>query len=413
MKLWNLLIIGAGPAGLNAAIAAAEEGLKVKIIDEFTKVGGRLLGQLHQESKGNWWNGIEVATGLHEKAVHLGVKIECGVSVYDLEQSEFGWKAYTSQGIEKTDKLLLATGATEVPNPIPGWTIPGVMSIGAAQVMGNVHRVKPGNTCVIIGANVLSIAIANELKLCGVDVKEIIIPQANTNLSDNGTPEKVMESFMRLTHMAPTVLLRQAGKVAKYIHPSFAVKFYPKNGIKLFDIPIKIKTAATEILGESKVTGVKTVNVRPNGEIISNTEKIIEADFVCIAGGLAPLPELAALSGCVFKYVRELGGHVPIHSERMETNVENLFVAGNITGVENAKIAMAQGTVAGLTIASEINGNKLQMESLIEKAVAAVRKERDEALIQFQPNIAEARDLIYQEFELEDRNMESPKRSIS
>ena len=74
---------------------------------------------------------------------------------------------------------------------------------------------------------------------------------------------------------------------------------------------------------------------------------------------------------------------------------------------------MAQGTVAGLTIASEINGNKLQMESLIEKAVAAVRKERDEALIQFQPNIAEARDLIYQEFELEDRNMESPKRSIS
>ena len=144
MKLWNLLIIGAGPAGLNAAIAAAEEGLKVKIIDEFTKVGGRLLGQLHQESTGNWWNGIEVATGLHEKAVHLGVKIECGVSVYDLEQSEFGWKAYTSQGIEKTDKLLLATGATEVPNPIPGWTIPGVMSIGAAQVMGNVHRVKPG-----------------------------------------------------------------------------------------------------------------------------------------------------------------------------------------------------------------------------------------------------------------------------
>ncbi|MBP2077063.1 NAD(P)/FAD-dependent oxidoreductase [Oceanobacillus polygoni] len=411
--MWNLLIIGAGPAGLNAAIAAAEEGLKVKVIDEFTKVGGRLLGQLHQESKDNWWNGIEVANRLHEQAVHLGVKIECGVSVYDLEQAEFGWKAYTSQGMEKTDKLLLATGATEVPTPIPGWTIPGVMSIGAAQVMGNVHRVKPGNTCVIIGANVLSIAIANELKLCGVNVKEIIIPQANANLSDNGTPEKVMESFMRLTHMAPTILLRQAGKFATFIHPSFAVKFYPKNGIKLFDIPIKIKTAATEILGESKVTGVKTVNVRPNGEIIPNTEKITKADFVCIAGGLAPLSELAALSGCVFKYVRELGGHVPIHSERMETNVENLFVAGNITGVENAKIAMAQGTVAGLTIASEINGNKLQMESLIEKAVAAVRKERDEALIQFQPNIAEARDLIYQEFELEDRNMERPKRSIS
>lgn len=410
--MWDLLIVGAGPAGLNAAIAAAEKGLQVKIIDEFTEVGGRLLGQLHQEPNKEWWNGIEEANSLHQQAIGLGVLIELGVSVYDLEQKAHEWKVYTSQRIETAENLLIATGATEVPNPIPGWTIPGAISIGAAQVMGNVHRVKPGNSCVIIGANVLSVAIANELRLCGVKVKEIILPPSDMALTNDGIPEIVLESLMRLTHLAPSKFLRQAGKLAKFVKPSFATKFYPRNGIKIFDIPIKIKTAATEIIGEEKVTGVKTVDISSNGEVINNTEKNVDADFVCIAGGLAPLPELMALSNCSFKYVRELGGHVPLHSEQMKTEIPNLFVAGNITGVESAKVAMAQGKVAGLTIASECNFNK-NINIEIKNAMEAVKRERDTALIQFQPNIREAREMLFKEFEEKNLVSKNQQRSIS
>lgn len=402
MKLWNLLIVGAGPAGLNAAIAAAENGLRVKVIDEFMKVGGRLLGQLHEESKNEWWNGIKVADTLHQKATSLGVTITPGVSVYDLERAESGWDVYTTKGLLQAEKLLLATGATEIPSPVPGWTTPGVLSIGAAQVMGNVHRVKPGNSCIIIGTNVLSIAIANELKLCGVEVKEMILPPLHSTLTDGGAPEKVMASLMKLTHLAPSAILRQAGKIAKFIKPEFAVKFYPNNGLKVFDIPIKLKTSAVEIIGDNdKVKAVKTVRIRSNGEAIPNTEEIKEIDFVCIAGGLAPLPELAALAGCTFKYVHELGGHIPFHSERMQTNIADLFVAGNITGVESAKVAMAQGTVAGLAIAAEINGTNDNLELALKHALATVKKERATALIQFQPKIKEAREQIYQSFENE------------
>lgn len=404
-EMWDLLIVGAGPAGLSAAIAATRYDLCVKVIDEFPKVGGRLLGQLHEESKGNWWNGVEEAGKLEKQSQKLGVVIETGISVYDLESTELGWRVYTSEGEENCKKLLLATGATEVPNPVPGWTYPGVMSVGAAQVMGNVHRVKPGDSCVIIGVNVLSVAIAHELKLNGVHVKQIILPPHTNGLTQGAKPTEVMDSLMNLTHLAPSAILRSLGKLGRYVPTSLATTVYPRFGMKVFDIPIKIKTAAKEIIGrDEKAIGVKTVEINRDGKAIPDSEKVVEADFVCISGGLAPLPELAALSGCKFKYVKELGGHIPFHNERMETNKDNLYVAGNITGVESAKVAITQGTVAGLSAAIKSIAPSQQLESEIVKAVQQVKETRQEALIQFQPGINHARKELYDQFERENRS---------
>lgn len=106
----DLVIVGAGPAGLGAAISAAEHGLKVYIIDEFVKPGGRLLGQLHEEPDGKWVNGIEEAKKLYDRAIKVGVNILCGVSVYDLVKLETGWCVYTTDKIIESKCLLLATG---------------------------------------------------------------------------------------------------------------------------------------------------------------------------------------------------------------------------------------------------------------------------------------------------------------
>ncbi|MCF6409526.1 NAD(P)/FAD-dependent oxidoreductase [Pseudalkalibacillus salsuginis] len=397
----DLLIIGAGPAGLSAAIAAAEKGLSVTVIDEFPKAGGRLLGQLHQEPNGEWWNGIQKGEQLSQRARQLGVTIQCEVSVYDISQSKNGWDVYTTKGEYKAEKLLLATGATESPIPVKGWTLPGVMTIGAAQIMGNVHRVKPGNSCIIIGANVLSMAIANELKLCGVNVKEIIIPKADITSNEAGNPEQVLSSLMRLTHLAPTPILRQLGKIGKLVHPKIAIKLFPRKGIRMFDIPLRLKNAALEIVGDRFATGVRTANIKANGEIDHTSEKVVDADFVCIAGGLTPLSELASIIGCSFKYIPELGGHVPVHNEQMQTNIPGLYVAGNITGIESAKVAMAQGRVAGLAIAADIMNDWEQMETSINKAIENVNITRDKALIQFHPGISDARKKFYQKSEVD------------
>ncbi|TKH97238.1 FAD-dependent oxidoreductase, partial [Bacillus cereus] len=94
----DVIIIGAGPAGLSASISCARFGLKVLVIDEFMKPGGRLLGQLHQEPTGEWWNGIEESKRLHEEAESLSVHIRCGVSVYNLDRDENNWFVHTNIG---------------------------------------------------------------------------------------------------------------------------------------------------------------------------------------------------------------------------------------------------------------------------------------------------------------------------
>jgi sarcosine oxidase subunit alpha len=389
----DLVIVGAGPAGLSAAISAAENGLEVCILDEFVKPGGRLLGQLHEEPDGKWVNGIVEAKKLYERAIQLGVDIECGVSVYDLLKLDNGWCVFTTNRVIESKCLLLATGASETPIPIPGWTLPGVMSIGAAQVMGNVHRVKPGENGIIIGVNVLSVAIARELQLCGVSINSILLPQSSLVSGDASNPEKTMESLLRLTHLAPSPLIRFGGK---WVNPKLGVRLYPKNGFKMWSIPIQLRKTALEIIGENQVEGVRIADISASGEVIPGTEKVVPVDFVCIAGGLTPMSELAAVAGCSFCYIPELGGHIPLHNEFMQTNLNGLYVAGNITGVESAKVAMKQGKVAGLKVASELNA--LADNKQIKAAIEEVTETRRKALIQFQPGIEEARTELHRKF---------------
>src|SRR5699024_1337470 len=110
----------------------------------FPKAGGRLLGQLHQEPTGEWWNGVKETEKLLERANMLHTDIRLEVSVYHIEKVDDTFNVFTNKGTLEAKNILIATGAAESAAPIPGWTLPGVMSIGAAQVMTNVHRVKVG-----------------------------------------------------------------------------------------------------------------------------------------------------------------------------------------------------------------------------------------------------------------------------
>ncbi|MED2254575.1 NAD(P)/FAD-dependent oxidoreductase [Brevibacillus parabrevis] len=391
----DVLVIGAGPAGLSAAIAAARQGLSVKIVDEFYRPGGRLLGQLHEEPDGVWWNGLAEAARLDQEARALGVNISCGVSVYDIARCDDRWRISTTEGEWESSLLLIATGASEAAVPVPGWTLPGVMSIGAAQVMTNVQRVRVGKKGVVIGVNILSVAIARELQLAGVHVEQLILPPLSEVSGKAGRPHEIMRSLLRVAHLAPSPVIRLGSKLmgSEWMQ-RLAVAFFSSKGVRMWDMPIHLRTAALEIVGTSQVEGVRTARITPEGLPIPGTEQLIPADFVCIAGGLSPLAELAAIAGCPFAYVPALGGHVPLHDEYMKTPLPGLYVAGNITGIESAKVAMSQGVVAGLSMAQA--SGLLADDSLLSQAQLQVKRVRQNATIQFHPDIAAGRELIGQ-----------------
>lgn len=121
----KVVIIGAGPAGLAAAITLAEKNIEVLVIDEYLYAGGRLLGQLYEEKPGTWWNGIVESERLLERAKAVHVEFLLQTSVSDLEKIDRTWIIHTTKGVFRTQHLLLATGAAESPFPIPGWTLPG------------------------------------------------------------------------------------------------------------------------------------------------------------------------------------------------------------------------------------------------------------------------------------------------
>lgn len=398
MSLYDVAIIGAGPAGLSAAITLRKYNVNVVVLDEFPRAGGRLLGQLHEEPNGEWWNGIKESEKLFEQAKQLNTEILCNRSVYHIEKRENSFVVYTSEQTYAAKNVLIATGAAETASPIPGWTLPGVMSIGAAQVMTNVHRVRVGQKGIIVGVNVLSAAIARELQLAGIELHSMALPVRNTITEEQSNPKKVMERLVRIAHLAPSAFIRFGSKFAKYaLIRNLAISFYPNKGIDMWGMPIHLRKAVKQINGTNQVESVTMVNVTANGEVIKGTEETIPVDFVCIAGGLYPLGELAAVLNVPFKYIAELGGHVPVHNEKMETPVTGVYVAGNITGIESAKVAKEQGKVAGLSIVRAVT-NDHAIDSEIEQTIEIVKKTRRAATIQFHPQIEQGREKIHQQY---------------
>ncbi|HLS08363.1 NAD(P)/FAD-dependent oxidoreductase [Lentibacillus sp.] len=387
---YDLVVIGSGPAGMSAAINAASYGARVAIVDENPVTGGKLLGQMHEDPDFEWWIGENIAREMTSEVKKLDIDTFLEKEVWGIFPQ---WNVMLHSGEQlQASNVLIATGAAEKAMPLPGWTKPGVMAIGAAQTLTNYHRVKPGHNVAIIGVDPLSLSVAHELKMADVNVAGIFLPPSNALTSDKSSPMQIIDDLSGMAHLAPNRLMKIAGKMAKNpVMKKAAAKFYPSFGMKVWGIPLFLRKTVLAIEGKEQAETVKTAKIVQNGQLQQENAKSINVDCVCISGGLYPLAELASSAGCAFAYIKELGGHIPLHSPEMETTQEGIFVAGNITGIESAKVAMAQGKLAGTAIS-----DRLGLLNNPQKAVTRARKEvedaSEQALIQFQPNIGYGRE---------------------
>jgi NADPH-dependent 2,4-dienoyl-CoA reductase/sulfur reductase-like enzyme len=318
MKTTDIAVIGAGPAGLSCAAEAAKAGAKVTVLDENLKPGGQLFKQIHKffgsrEHKAGI-RGFRIGQQLLEETEKLGVEVLLDAAVYGIYEDRL--IAYITDGRDhtiKAKKIVMATGASENALAFPGCTLPGVMGAGAAQTMINVNRVLPGQKVIMVGSGNVGLIVSYQLMQAGADVVALI--EAAPKIGGYGV------------HAAK---IRRAG------------------------VPIYTSTTIKEVLGEEKVKGVVTVSLNEKWQQVEGTEKQFDADTVCLAVGLSPLTELAWMAGCEFTFIPPLGGHVPIHDRNMETTLKGIYLAGDITGVEEASSAMEEGRLAGVACAESL-----------------------------------------------------------
>ena len=164
----DLAIAGAGPAGVSAALTAAGRGLTVVLIDERAKAGGQYFKPLAALQPDTELDAQHRAGGvLRARLAASDVRHLTGTTIWHARAEgptfEFGLYDGTHASVLHARALILATGAYERPPMVPGWTLPGVMTVGAAQTLIRSHKTAPGKRIVIAGHGPLGLQLAAEL----------------------------------------------------------------------------------------------------------------------------------------------------------------------------------------------------------------------------------------------------------
>ncbi|WKY46691.1 FAD-dependent oxidoreductase [Eubacteriaceae bacterium ES3] len=336
MKRADLIVVGAGPAGLSAAIEAARRGLSVIVFDENEKPGGQLFKQIHKffgskEHRAKI-RGIQIGSELLAEAHELGVEVMLGATVIGLYQDkEIAVRFGEEVDYFKGDAIVMATGASENMATFKGWTLPGVIGAGAAQTMMNLHGIKPGQKVVMLGSGNVGLVVSFQLMQAGCQVVAIV--DAAPKIGGYGV---------------------HAAKLARC-----GVPFYLSHVIK-------------QAKGEEQVEEVIITQVDASFKPIAGSEKKFDCDTICIAVGLSPMSQLLKMAGCEMIDDPSKGGEVPVIDQDGETSIKGVFAAGDVSGIEEASSAMIEGSMAGICVAS-----RLGFIGLEEKDTELKRRKKD------------------------------------
>ncbi len=342
MKRVDLIVVGAGPSGLSAAIEAAKRGLNVIAFDENEKPGGQLFKQIHKffgskEHRAKI-RGFVIGQELLDEAAKAGVQVVLNATVIGLYQDK---EVVVRIGEEilhyKADAVVIATGAAENMVTFPGWTLPGVIGAGAAQTMMNLHGVRPGKRVLMLGSGNVGLVVSFQLMQCGCEVVALV--DAAPRVGGYGV---------------------HAAKVART------------------GVPFYLSHTIVQAEGEECVTGVTIAEVDEKFQFLPGTEKHFDVDTICLAVGLSPMSQLLKMAGAKMEDNPKRGGQVPICDEYGRTSLPGVFVAGDVSGIEEASSAMIEGRMAGV-VAAEYLGyiEKDSMDeelSVLDKALDGLRQ---------------------------------------
>lgn len=329
---YDLVVLGAGPAGASAAIAARRQGLSVAIIDENPKAGGQVYRAPAFVLKGSNASTDQLkGERLRNDLADSGASLFFGHKVWFVAPggriatvSKDGASNFAAEAV------IVATGTSERAIPVPGMTIPGVIGLAAATIALKAHATVPPGPTLVAGVGPLLYAVAAGILKQGGKVAAVV---------DLARPADWLSIAPRLASR-PDLLLQGVRWMAS---------------LRRAGVPMRFGHAVTAIHGGDIVQEVEIRRVRADWSADDNTPReIFKAASVAIGHGLTPATEVARLFDVPMEYRVDRGGWVPHVNADRSTVSKGIYIAGDCAGISGAAAAGLAGELAALSAARDL-----------------------------------------------------------
>jgi glycine/D-amino acid oxidase-like deaminating enzyme len=401
----DVLVVGGGPAGLSAAIAAAEAGASVLLLDERSATGGQYakpLADSHADPTPD--PQFRLGTELRMRATGAGVRIETEAVVWGaFGVDEIGVLIRGQAVTCRPRRLILAPGAHERPVPLPGWTLPGVMTTGALQTLVRAQRVSPGKRVLIAGTGPLNLQLACEMLAGGLKPLAVLeaAPRPGAQAwrdawqMARAAPDLMREGVAMLMRLkAAGVPVLWGTQLTALEGTSATARKDAQTAALERTQPAASKDAQPTALKDTQPTALKdTQPTALKGEDTVRTARFgtrsLEVDVVALNLGFQPEVGLARALGLSHRFVAAGVGHLATETdEDGRTSDAAVFAVGDGAALGGARVAQSRGRLAGLAAARDLGFTAPDDGSARDALTRALRFQ--EALWRLFPPVAPA-----------------------
>lgn len=332
----DIAIVGAGPAGLSAALAAADAGARVVVVDEYRKPGG----QYFRQPQANFTRINEDVLGKSYEAAKPILAAAARHRNIEIKTSTLVWGTFDDGvlDIESNDvcerligqRIVLATGGYERPIPFRGWTLPGVSTAGAAQTLLKAQFVLPGRRILMSGTGPFQLPVATQLLKAGGNVVEILeCLSARAFFRPFPQPWRHLDKLLEARGYFATLLAHR--------------------------VPVRYGQTVVEAHGDGAVEEAVVAPLGSDGHPRLEESRTIAVDSILTNFGFVPGLQLARLFGCATQWDAAGACWVATCDADQRSSLPHVLVAGEVTGIAGHRVAMAEGTVAGLRAAADLD----------------------------------------------------------